>query len=192
MVLIIHTGSAFAQESDDNAASIDKSQYTLFNPTPSNLMREFEPDRPDLTNNPFTANAGHVQLESDLFNYTQSRPDEEGAITEKSLFGSTNIRAGITNDTELQFLLQPFNAVRMRFKMTTWHGGPDVLEITGKSISMATTHSKNPAQQPLASYLSLTSPRCITASVRIMSRGCGHPFRDQADRQGGARTNDGV
>ncbi|MBK5198917.1 MAG: transporter, partial [Methyloceanibacter sp.] len=64
-----------------------------------------------------------------------SRPDEQGTITEKFLFGSTNIRVGITNNTELQFLLQPINAVRTRFKkpaMTTWDAGPDVLEITGK------------------------------------------------------------
>ena len=138
-VLAIHMsslGSLAAAEDDDNEeACPDKSQYTLFNPTPSKCMREFEPDRPDLTNNPFTVDAGHVQFESDLFNYSLSRPDEQGTITEKFLFGSTNIRVGITNNTELQFLLQPINAVRTRFKkpaMTTWDAGPDVLEITGK------------------------------------------------------------
>ncbi|HBH41733.1 MAG TPA: transporter [Rhizobiales bacterium] len=137
-VLAIHTsslGSLAAAEGDDNQGCPDKSQYTLFNPTPSKCMREFEPDRPDLTNNPFTVDAGHVQLESDLFNYSLSRPDQDGTVTEKFLFGSTNVRVGITNNTELQFLLQPFNAVRTRFKnpaMTTWDAGPDVLEITGK------------------------------------------------------------
>jgi hypothetical protein len=137
-VLAIHTsslGSLAAAEGDDNQGCPDKSQYTLFNPTPSKCMREFEPDRPDLTNNPFTVDAGHVQLESDLFNYSLSRPDQDGTVTEKFLFGSTNIRVGITNNTELQFLLQPFNAVRTRFKnpaTTTWDAGPDVLEIAGK------------------------------------------------------------
>lgn len=137
-VLAIHTsslGSLAAAEDDDNEGCPDKSQYTLFNPTPSNCMREFEPDRPDLTNNPFTVDAGHVQVESDLFNYSLSRPDEDGTITEKFLFGSTNVRVGITNNSELQFLLQPINAVRMRFKnpaMNIWNAGPDVLEITGK------------------------------------------------------------
>jgi hypothetical protein len=129
-------GSVLAAEGDDNDETCpDKSQYTLFNPTPSKCLREFEPDRPDLTNNPFTVDAGHVQLESDLFNYSLSRPDQDGTVTEKFLFGSTNVRVGITNNTELQFLLQPINAVRTRFKnpaMTTWDAGPDVLEITGK------------------------------------------------------------
>jgi Putative MetA-pathway of phenol degradation len=137
-VLAIHTsslGSLAAAEGDDNQGCPDKNQYTLFNPTPSKCMREFEPDRPDLTNNPFTVDAGHVQLESDLFNYSLSRPDQAGTVTEKFLFGSTNIRVGITNNTELQFLLQPFNAVRTRFKnpaTTIWDAGPDVLEIAGK------------------------------------------------------------
>src|SRR5450755_1487911 len=103
-VLAIHMsslGSLAAAEGDDNEeACPDKSQYTLFNPTPSKCMRDFEPDRPDLTNNPFTVDAGHVQLESHLFNYSLSRPDEQGTITEKFLFGSTNIRVGITNNTE--------------------------------------------------------------------------------------------
>ena len=31
----------------------DKSQYTLFNPTPANCLREFDPDRPDVTDSPF-------------------------------------------------------------------------------------------------------------------------------------------
>jgi hypothetical protein len=114
----IHASSltSLSAAEGDSEACIDKSQYTLFNPTPSKCIREFEPDRPDLTNNPFTVDAGHLQLESDLFNYSLSRPDRDGTITEKFLFGSTNVRVGITNNTELQFLLQPINAVRTRFK----------------------------------------------------------------------------
>jgi hypothetical protein len=84
----------------------------LFKPTPANCMREFDTDRPDFTDSPITVDAGHVQLEADLFNYTQSRPDSDGTVTEKFLFGSTNIRVGITNDFEMDFLVQPINAVR--------------------------------------------------------------------------------
>ena len=153
-VLAVHTsslGSLAAADGDDNQCP-DKNQYTLFNPTPSKCMREFEPDRPDLTNNPFTVDAGHVQLESDLFNYSLSRPDQDGTVTEKLLFGSTNIRVGITNDAELQVLLQPFNAVRTRFKnpaMTTWDAGPDVLEITGKYNFYGNDTSEKPGSTAL-------------------------------------------
>ena len=41
----------------------DKSQYTLFNPAPANCLREFDPDRPDVTDSPFTVDAGHIQFE---------------------------------------------------------------------------------------------------------------------------------
>jgi hypothetical protein len=75
---LIHASSLAspaAAEDDDSAACADKGQYNLFNPTPTDCMREFEPDRPDLTDNPFTVDAGHVQFEADLFNYSLSRPD---------------------------------------------------------------------------------------------------------------------
>src|SRR5258707_15821817 len=44
---------------------VDKSGYTLFNPTPREYMRAFTTDRPDLTESPFTVDAGHFQLEMD-------------------------------------------------------------------------------------------------------------------------------
>ena len=137
-VLAIHASSlvspALAQD-DDREGCIDKSQYSLFNPTPSNCMREFEPDRPDLTDNPFTVDAGHVQLEADLVNFSRSRSDEEGTATDKYLFGATDIRIGITNNMEMDFLVQPINAVRTRSDdpaLDDFVAGPDTLEIGAK------------------------------------------------------------
>src|SRR5437764_1052507 len=43
----------------EEAPAADKSSYTLFNPTPLNLMRDLNPDRPDVTESPFTVDAGH-------------------------------------------------------------------------------------------------------------------------------------
>ncbi len=56
------------------ALADDKSGYTLLNPTPRNLMREMTTDRPDITEVPFTVDAGHFQTESTLFGYIRSRP----------------------------------------------------------------------------------------------------------------------
>ena len=127
--------SPAAAEDEDSRACPDKSRYTLFNPTPVRCMREFEPDRPDLTDNPFTVDAGHVQLEADLVNYALSRPDEEGTVTEKFLFGATDIRVGLTNNIEVDALVQPINALHTRFvhpSRETWAVGPDTLEIGTK------------------------------------------------------------
>jgi hypothetical protein len=44
------------------AKATDKSQYNLFNPTPPALMRDFAPDRPSVTDAPYTVDPGHFLL----------------------------------------------------------------------------------------------------------------------------------
>jgi len=44
-----------------------KSRYTLFNPTPRELVREMNTDRPDKTESPYTPDAGHFQIEAAAF-----------------------------------------------------------------------------------------------------------------------------
>jgi hypothetical protein len=79
--------SASAQEDED--VRCDKSQYTLLNFTPRACMREFEPDHPDQTSNPFTIDAGHIEPETTLFSYLRSSRDNEGVVTDRFMFGST-------------------------------------------------------------------------------------------------------
>jgi len=90
------------------ASAADKSRYTLFNPTPRSEMREMTTDRPDITEVPFTIDAGHFQTESTLFGYARSRPDENGAETDAYEFALTNLRIGLTNDIELSLVWQPY------------------------------------------------------------------------------------
>jgi hypothetical protein len=61
-------------------------------------MREFATDRPDIAENPFTVDAGHVRTESDNLNYTRSRPDENGTALPPSnnLVGNGNLEQGTT------------------------------------------------------------------------------------------------
>jgi hypothetical protein len=61
-----------------DAVAADKDQYTLFNPTPKDQMRDFNTDRPTKSNVPYTVDAGHFQYEGDLFIYgydNTSTPD---------------------------------------------------------------------------------------------------------------------
>ena len=64
--------TALAQDAGPGA---DKSHYTLFDPTPRALMREMATDRPDVTESPYTVDAGHVQVESSFVEYTR---DDDG------------------------------------------------------------------------------------------------------------------
>src|SRR5438034_3037584 len=88
------------------AAVTDKSQFTLFNPTPQDLMRPMNTDRPDVTESPYTVDAGHVQLELSLLEYTY---DDDGT-SQFSQFSVTpaNFKVGLLNNTDLQFVFEPY------------------------------------------------------------------------------------
>jgi hypothetical protein len=78
-----------------------KDDYTLFNPTPRDQMREMSPDRPDLTDGPFTVDAGHLQTETTIF-----QCGRDGAVKDYN-FGETAFRLGLSVNTDLQ-LIVPF------------------------------------------------------------------------------------
>lgn len=117
--------------------SRDKSQFNLFHPTPRDLMRELAPDRPDTTESPITVDAGHFQVETSFFDYTRDTSD--GIRTQILTYGSLNLKAGLTNDTDIQFVFDSyavekskdldaeeteeagsFSDVTVRLKMNLW------------------------------------------------------------------------
>jgi hypothetical protein len=115
----LHLGVAVALLSAVGAAAAqDRGPYTLFNPTPDRLLRELTTDRPDITESPFTVDAGHVQFESTVFGFTRSARDADGAISDSYEIGTTNIRIGLTDNMEAGLVWQPYGIVRT-------HGGPE-------------------------------------------------------------------
>jgi Putative MetA-pathway of phenol degradation len=113
---ITHTAVVALLISSTEALCADKSQYWLFNPTPDRLLREMTTDRPDISESPFTVDAGHVQFESTLFGYTRSAPNREGTVTEEFDVLAMNIRTGVTNSAEIDVVLQPYGTVRTRLE----------------------------------------------------------------------------
>jgi hypothetical protein len=111
-IALIAAWTAFGAAALADEPVADKSGYTLFNPTPDRLMREFGTDRPDTTESPFTVDAGHVQFETNLFGYARSRPDANGVVTESYDVGTTNLRIGMTNWAEVDVIWQPYGAMR--------------------------------------------------------------------------------
>jgi hypothetical protein len=117
---------------------IDKSQFNLFfNPTPATLMREMATDRPDTTESAYTVDAGHVQVEASFFDYTR---DNDGGDFEAWSVLPTNVKFGLTNDVDVQFVFEPyvreelddetvdgFGVTQMRLKVNLWgnDGGGD-------------------------------------------------------------------
>lgn len=96
------------------AESVDKSQYHLFDPTPREFMREMSTDRPDKTESPYTIDAGHFQIESDLLAYSHDRDTARGADLrgDSWSFATLNLKAGLCNFSDLQVVLFPYSHVR--------------------------------------------------------------------------------
>jgi len=95
---------------------VDKSQYTLFNPTPREYLREMSTDRPDLTESAFTVDAGHFQIEMDAVNYSR---DDEGSIRSEAFsFATINLKAGLCNRADLQVVVESYNYVCIRDRNT--------------------------------------------------------------------------
>ena len=84
--------------------TLDKSQYTLFNPTPIDLRRPYNTDRSSKTDTPFTVDAGVFQIENDMWNWTQDY--EKGVRFRTWIVGNTNFKFGLTNWMDLQVFPQ--------------------------------------------------------------------------------------
>src|SRR5262245_19169611 len=101
---------AWADEPAPKAA--DKSQYTLFNPTPKDLMRDFNTDRPTKSNVPYPVDAGHFQYEGDLFIYSYdntSTPDTQ--ITGWTI-GNPTFKLGLLNNVDFEVNFSAYNNIR--------------------------------------------------------------------------------
>ena len=84
----------------------DKSQYSLFHPTPREFMRELSTDRPDTTESAYTVDAGHLQIEMDIVSYTRDRhtPERDGG-SESWAFATSNVKLGLTNSLDFQLVI---------------------------------------------------------------------------------------
>ena len=105
-LLFVSLSGAQSASADDAAAPADKSMYSLFNPTPVDAMRAFEPERPTKILNPFTIDAGHFQIESDLINYIST--DYAGFSTQFFETADPTIKLGLTNTIDFELVLNAY------------------------------------------------------------------------------------
>jgi hypothetical protein len=103
-------GAAWA----DNGAGAppDKGGYTLFNPTPATAERAFCTDRPTKSTGACTVDAGHLQVETDLVNYTYDHQD--GVTTQTWIAPNPTLKLGVTNTLDLEVNWAPFEQVETR------------------------------------------------------------------------------
>jgi hypothetical protein len=87
----------------DDSAAPDKNMYSPLNPTPPDAMRAFDPERPAKILNPFTVDAGHFQIESDLFDYVHS--NFAGFGTQVFETADPTIKLGLTSSIDFELAL---------------------------------------------------------------------------------------
>jgi hypothetical protein len=102
------------------APAPDKSGYTLFNPTPDSAERSFCTDRPTKSTGTCTVDAGHFQIESDLFNFTRDRSG--GQDTDTYVFTNPTVKLGVTNTVDVELNLIPFERIEVTDRATGARG----------------------------------------------------------------------
>ena len=195
-VRLLIIGSLIQLSIMQTAAAQDKDQYTLFSPAPDRKLRDMTTDRPDTTESPFTVDAGHIQIETNLFGYTRSRPDADGAVADAYELVTTNVRVGLTNTTEINFVWQPYGIVRtrqtnpvatlrddgiggfdVRAKFNLW--GNDTFDQTGTALA-------------LLPYISLPTDRHNGISTEYVEGGLIVPLAIKLSEKFGLGLNAGV
>lgn len=94
------------------AQTPNKDQYSIFNPTPENLLRDMSTDRPDKTESAYTVDAGYFQLEMDLVNYIDNH--DHGGSDHSLSIAPINLKAGLTSNIDLQLIFDSYQRVRSR------------------------------------------------------------------------------
>ncbi len=110
-VSLVAAAPVKAQAGDD-----DKNQYHFFNPTPKELMRPMSTDRPDKTESPYTVDAGHYQLEMSFLDYTYDHRNPTGDDTRTEAWSVVpwNLKVGLLNNVDLQWVVSPYIMERSR------------------------------------------------------------------------------
>lgn len=89
---------------------IVQKKYSLLDPVPKEQMREMETDRPDVTESPYTVDAGHFQVETDLIRVIREK--SETTKTKTLLINQINLKIGLTGSTAVQIGFQTYGRQR--------------------------------------------------------------------------------
>lgn len=121
MGVVLASGSALAA---------DKSGYSFSNRTPDELLRPLSTDRPDATESPITVDAGRVQVEMSVAQYTRDRhhPGHADLHVSEWNVAPVNVRLGFTHNTEVQIVVDNYLHIEERSAgmRERWSGWGDV------------------------------------------------------------------
>lgn len=83
-------------------------QYTLFSPVPRDQMRPMSTDRPDVTESPYTVDAGHFQLEMSFAEWSIRNAGASSPRTREWSVAPFLAKAGLLDNVDLQIGIDPY------------------------------------------------------------------------------------
>lgn len=100
-----------ALQETSSASAQDKRQYTLFDPTPRELWRPMQTDRPDATEGARTIDAGVFQLETGIARWSRDTQTTDGVDASAWSLLELNLRVGVLWNAEVDLILTAFEQV---------------------------------------------------------------------------------
>jgi len=91
----------------------DSAHFSWRKPVPRNRLRELQPDRPGITESPFTVDAGHLQVEMDALRLINGGTDNEDRTREWHA-AYTMLKLGLSRRTDVQLEMPLYSVVRQR------------------------------------------------------------------------------
>jgi hypothetical protein len=129
VVLFLCPGLSYAQS--DTALHEKHYIPRVLKPAVKSGEKEMETDRPDVTESAYTVDAGHFQVESDL--YRCVRNSNNGVVTTSHNFNLGNYKFGLSAKADIQFVIPTYviNSVREKStnKILSRRGGFDDISI---------------------------------------------------------------
>ena len=101
--------SGTCTRADDEKSSLNKADYSLFNPVPDGELRDFSTDRPGKSHSSKTVDAGHFQIESDFIIYTRDLGGSDRPSTRSYSIGTPIFKLGVTNSIDLEVATALYN-----------------------------------------------------------------------------------
>jgi hypothetical protein len=188
----------------EQVVSKDKSHYTIFDPVPGDLLRELTPERADKTESPYTVDTGHFQLEMDFANLTLD--DSNAVRTHAWNVAPFNIKIGLLNNVDLQFVFDDYLWVRThdrvtrttttqsgvgdftpRLKINVWgnDGGPTALgflpfvKLPTNSDQLGNNPVEGGARFPFAAKLAAGFDMGVEAGLRFLRSAVGRSYHEE-------------
>lgn len=97
--------------------SASAKEYSIFNPTPDDKLRNMVTERPTNSDGTNTIDPGRFQIETSLISNSRNKDCNQGTCTKTSTTSfadSTNMRLGLTKNSEVQIFVTPYSYKRQK------------------------------------------------------------------------------